>query len=273
MRVLERSIDDTRQVAVIVHVLSDLTCGPRDLRVDQTVRIALGLPPRVASDDVIRDDLRLLPLGVSVIDRVRDGVSRLIGCRYVLLRAAPPRPPDIEKRICRLSADDLHAIGSPKGGVVVLYGAKRGGDGGYTLGRSTLQALALESDVVREREATERSSASEGWNARYVCPEVVLGVEGDDLAKIFIDSDNRMEIGVEQAWPVLVRRDSRSAFSRAALEFGVAVLASLLALEGVVQPILSDQGWGPLVTGTVVVVLALVGATALIGARLRSDLR
>jgi hypothetical protein len=271
LAVLERLVDG-RHIGVIVGVVSDESCGDRDLRLDQTIRTALGLPLRIDASNCVRSDLRLVPLEIPFVDRVRNRVSGLVGRRYLLVRAAPPRPTDIEKRICRLSSDDLAALGSSVDGRVVLFGAKRRPDGAYALGRFSVQALGLDGDVVGQREGEERLSVDHRWDARYVCPTTVLGVDGTDLAKLFIDSDIREELGVGQAWPVLARRDSRSAISSETQDFGIALLTSFLALDGVLGPILEDQGWGPVARGVLSLAVAVTAAALLVIVRLRSDL-
>jgi hypothetical protein len=61
--------------------------------------------------------------------------------------------------------------------------------------------------------------------------------------------------------------------AREVQEFGIALLASLLAIEGAVEPLLEELDVSALWRGPIVLLVALVLAVALVVLRLRSDLR
>lgn len=259
---------------VVVLVIPDRSgqLGRAHARLDQTIRTALGLKALIDSGAGQVVDLKLKPLRASRRDRLNNAMSRLVGRRYLLLRVAQPDPNDIEKGVARVSEDDLVALGADVGSRVVFFGAKHGSNG-YQLVRKSLQVMPLEGESVTERRKKEKDAAAAGWPARYRSAPHLLEIEGPDLTYSFIDRDAREHLGIDRVWPVLVRRDSRSAMVRELQEFGIALLASLLAIEGAVEPILEELDVSAVWRGPIVLMVALVLAVALVVLRLRSDLR
>jgi hypothetical protein len=234
---------------------------------DQTLRTALGLPVLLL-DDQSCAHVALLPVKARWADRLRDVVSAGFGRRYVLWRSGPPDPDDIEKRICRVPADDIVAVGTREGGRVVLFTAHEE-TGRYVLRRVSLQALALDGEALSRRRNAEESS----WTARYRKATALLNIEGTDLSPVWFDRDIREELGIDQSWPVLARRDVRSSLARETQEFGVALLASVLALDVFLEPILVSVGLSPVGRGTTVFLVSLSASVGLLIVRLRADLR
>lgn len=261
LAVIERSLGREVPLFAVAYVVIDHDLGPGEICMDQTLRTALGLPPRIGPDGIEASEIQVVGLHMRIDHRVLDIVSGLVGRRYLLLRCAPPDPGDIEKAVCRVTHDDLVAMGSREAGRVVLFGAART-KGGYELRRRSLQALTLDTERCerRDRLASEPQAISSGWGARYRSASGLLGVEGTDLPYLFMDRDDREALGLEQLSPVLVRRDTRVAFTDELRDFGIAFLASLLALQ-------------PFVKGGGGVVGALLLAVLLVLARLRSQLR
>jgi hypothetical protein len=273
--VLERTLTpggDTLFVIVLVIQDRSRTLARTHARLDQTIRTALGLKALIDPDAGQSVELQLKPLGAGVRDRLNNAMSRLVGRRYLLVRVAQPDPNDIEKGVARVSGDDLVALGALVGSRVVFFGAE-GGPNGYRLMRKSLQGMPLEGEAIAERRRKEEIATADGWSARYRSAPDLLGIDGPDLTDAFIDRDAREHLGIDRAWPVLVRRDSRSAMAREVQEFGIALLASLLAIEGAVEPLLEELDVSALWRGPIVLLVALVLAVALVVLRLRSDLR
>lgn len=238
---------------------------------DQTVRTALGLSA-ILDQPVEHTGLKLHPLRCSIRDRLSNWASGLIGRRYLLLRISQPEPRDIEKRLCRVTADDLLALGTDPGAKLVLFAPRRSSTG-YELARASLQALPLSESAIDRRRKVEKEESDQGWDARYRNSPQLLRIDGTDLSDIFVDRDARTELEVESSWPILVRRSSSSAAFREVLEFGVLLLATTLALQGVVSPLIESAEWSPALRGLATIVLAVGLAIAGVAARLRSDLR
>lgn len=243
------------------------------VRMDQTVRTALGLPSLIAEGSVDASSVSLHRLTCSMGDRINNWVSGLCGRRYLLLRVSQPNPQDIEKNLCRVGSDDLIALGADAGSKLVFFTAREEGTAGYFLTRTSLQTLPLSSEAALNRRQAETEASAQGWSARYRCSRLILGIEGSDLSDVFLDSDSRADLHIDRCSPVLVRRDSLSAMARELLEFGVVLLASLLAIQGVLGPLLVDAGLSEAGSGVVALAVALAVSMAFVIARLRADLR
>lgn len=269
---LERNLDGEHALGILVHLIRDPECrGTEELRVDQTVRTALGLPVKIEEGGT-PCDLLLSSVRVRRRDAFRNGVSRIFGRRYLILRAKPPDPNDIEKRVCRVTSDDLNALGVPEGTRVVLLAVARK-EGQLWLNRLSLQALRLDQARLEERRKAEEDQVPEGWGARYRSPSTLLEIDGSDLAPLMLDREDRDRLGIDQVWPVLARRDARSAFFRELQEFGIALLAGLVGIGRLLNPVLSDWGVGRFWQGLVVLVVATAIAFFVVILRLKADLR
>ena len=260
-------------IAVLVRLERDVAgLEPGTVRMDQTVRTALGLPALLIAGQAATENISLHPLTCSWADRLNNLVSGLCGRRYLLLRASQPDPQDIEKGLCRVGSDDLIALGADAGSKLVFF-TPRETPAGYVLTRASLQTLPLSNDSASRRRTAESDSSDDGWGARYRCSRTLLGVEGSDLSDVFLDSDARSDLHIDRCWPVLVRRDSLSAMARELLEFGVVLLASLLAIQGILGPLLEGAGMSEAGSGLTALAVALVVSMGFVIARLRADLR
>jgi hypothetical protein len=258
----------------LVRLRASDECTDGEIRCDQTVRVALGLPSRMkaGAPPFPCDELRIYPVSMSKRQRASNLASGILGRRYLLLRAGPPFPADIEKGICRIQKDDLAAMGTEEGGRVLLFGVSRE-KGKFELKSISIQSLELDKQSLGKRATDSEATKNDGWDARYRSATHLLGVDGEDLSPLWIDFDVRKQLGGDSAWPVLVRRDSRSAFSRETQEFGISLLASILALQVIVNPLLDEVGIAPIWRGVVILVAALTAAIGLLVWRLRGDLR
>ncbi len=210
--------------------------GEDVIRMDQTLRTALGLQGVMAHGaSVDGDDVEAFPIHVSRLHQLLGVLSALIGHRYLLLRVAPARPPDIEKPICRISADDLAAMGAKVGSRVVLFGVDITKGQKAKLVRHSIQALELVGQHVDKRKEAEEKQAPQGRSARYPSATEILGIDGLDLNYIFLDDKARRSVHTLSVQPVLVRRNAWSALIQDVQGFGVVLLAGVLAIDGITK--------------------------------------
>ncbi|WP_043392402.1 hypothetical protein [Mycolicibacterium llatzerense] len=268
---LTRSFDPTHRLGVLAYVIADRGCSGTQMRCDQTIRTALGMPTILPAVSPVIEGLAVEPVYASYRNRLRSLTSVITGRRYVMLRAAPPKPADIEKDLCRIRSDDLAAIGTNPGSLVLLFAAKADKKGRRALSVVAAKALALGSDEIAQRRDDQEQTRDRLWDARYRCPKQILGVVGDDLSPLWLDSDARQRLGIQQLSPILVRRDTRSSLTRQSQEFGVALLTSFLTLQAIIAPLTTH--WNAGARSLSSFAISLLGALSLIVWRLRTDIR
>lgn len=241
-------------------------------RVDETIRVALGFQKTLVPGEWIATDFSIHPLRIQSRAVLGSWVARFFGRRHLLLRVAKPEPADVEKNICRIRDHDLITMGTKSGNRVVLQSVQENGER-FELTRLSIQALALTSEIIKERHDLESDQQSLGWNADYVNARTLVSQRNHDLAYTMIDFQNREVLGLEPGFPVLARRDISSAFFNEFLEFGVVVLTSFLALQVVLNPIWRSLNVGAMGRGLLDLTMSLLSSTLLITLRLRSDIR
>ncbi|MFQ6112628.1 MAG: hypothetical protein ACE5NG_00920, partial [bacterium] len=186
--VVWREIDDRdnqggrrkKPLRVYAVVLTDPTLDRHELRMDQTLRNAIGIPFEAGRHE--RKDLKLFPLVLNWKQKLRVFITSLLGRRYLFLRVAKPHPPDIEKNICRVPKDALALIGTAEGNRIVLVSCvqKKEGLGVYTLKNYSLKAFDLNESMRKQRQDEENKEVKDkGWAARYVNVRKLLGVDPD----------------------------------------------------------------------------------------------
>jgi hypothetical protein len=214
-----------RTIRTIAAVVVDNALTSADIGMDQTLRAALGMPRRVQVGPL--GFVSALPVRMKVWQWLADKASWIAGRRYVLFRIAPPDPPDIEKNLCRMQAEDLGSLAVTEGDHVLLLHSSQG-----KLRRASLQALSLSESVCESR----RDLLICSWEARYPDSAALLNIESrNDLRPIFLDFDARARLGgLRPGDAVMARRSLPSAMLNQLLDFGVVLLASILALRGLI---------------------------------------
>lgn len=253
-----------RPLRAFAVVVRDPELERHQLRIDQTLRNALGIPFMTTAHE--RDDLELTPLRRRWRQELHRWLIAKLGRRYVFLRVAKPHPPDIEKGICRVSRDTLTLLGTEVGNRIALASPVREDDGEYRIGVLSLKAFDLERGLSRERDSQEVGS----WAARYVAAGELLGVE-PDIGRVFLDLHAREALDLEPGDPVKVRRDFPDLFKQRLLEVGVLLAISIIALTGLVPESLREAHYGWFLGSAIV--LSAVITCAVIVLRLRARVR
>ena len=211
-------------------VLKDASLAKTQIRMDQTLRTALGIPFEQGLH--LRDDLTLHPLRIGLWRRLHDWLISLFGIRYLFLRVAKPYPPDVEKDVCRMPKDTLSLLGTKEDNRVVLTSCKLGeGEGALArLSRQKIRAFDLDQAMAEKRAENAKGESGKGWSARYVDASRLLGVE-IDISTIYLDSHARSALGVEPGDPVKARRSLWDVTWDHLLDIGITLAASILAIE------------------------------------------
>lgn len=212
----------------------DASLGDREIRLDQTLRNAIGIPYEL--EEGKRYPLELHPLRMAWRNHLLEWLSRLLGRRYLFLRVAKLNPPDIEKDICRVPLDGLRLLGTAEGNRIVLVSCIPQGPGQpYRLHNRSIKAFELSDDMLEARQ----DKLEANWSARYVDASKLLGIN-PDIASIFLDAHLRDELGLQQGDAIKVRRDVIDLIRAETVEAGILFFVSLLS---VVQILPFDRSW------------------------------
>jgi len=154
---------------------------------------------------------------------------RLVNGRAIVAHTKVAARTDVEKQVCRLSADALIAIGARAEDVVVVEAVMYDQDADeYRRRRLRLRALPIDEAEAAQRKRWERSQGSDGW----VDPAAVHGIHPPYPA-LYLDRFARTELGVPVGGPVTIRASVASRLASDASEF------LWLAVGGIVVVVLT----------------------------------
>ncbi len=225
---------DGRVLRVYGRVLPDERLDPGEIRLDQTLRNAIGIPFDLGGGQTY--PLEVCPLKMGLRGTLLETVTRWLGRRYLFLRVAKLNPPDIEKNLCRVPLDALRLLGTAEGNRVVLVSCVPQGPGEpYVLRNTSIKAFELSDDMLAARAAQLEAK----WSARYVDACALLGIR-PDIAGVFLDAHIRDCLKLEQGDAIKVRRDFLDLFKAEAVEVGILFFVSLFA---VVQVLPMPPSW------------------------------
>ncbi len=215
---------------------------PDKIRMDQSLRTAIGIPYR--EEDTVTDEfkLKLFPIVLNWKQKISSFVTNLLGKRYLLLRVAKPYLIDVEKNICRVPKDALSLLGTSPGNRIVLVSCIKEDKGYVTLKSFPIKAFDLDREMQKDRRYEEKKELEKKWEARYVCPGKLLGVE-PDIPQIFLDKHIRAKLGLEPGDPIKARRDFRDLFMNLLLEGGIVLGISAIALTKLLPYELKDKNY------------------------------
>ena len=219
----KRKIDKRlKELKVPCRVVIDETLGDCEVRVDQSLRNALGIPYEFTDADKEKYTVEIYPLRLSLFQHLRYFISYILGRRYLFFRVCKADIPDMEKNICRIPSDSFKLLGCEEGDRVICEYPVREGDI-YRLRECKIKCYEASEEMIKKREEMEEENIS----ARYPSAEKLLEVS-PDIPRIFLDAHARDELHVEPIDPVRVRRDLFHLFLKQIREFGIILLLSLL---------------------------------------------
>ena len=221
----KRKIDKRlKELKVPCRVVIDETLGDCEVRVDQSLRNALGIPYEFSDADKEKFTVEIYPLRLSLYQHLRYFLSYKLGRRYLFFRVCKADIPDMEKNICRIPSDSFKLLGCEEGDRVICEYPVREGDI-YRLRECKIKCYGASEKMIEKREEKEEENIS----ARYPSAEKLLKVT-PDIPRIFLDAHARDELHVEPIDPVRVRRDLFHLFLKQIREFGIILLLSLLTV-------------------------------------------
>ncbi|MCW7074283.1 MAG: hypothetical protein OCU24_00305 [Candidatus Methanospirare jalkutatii] len=221
----KRKIDKRlKELKVPCRVVIDETLGDYEVRVDQSLRNALGIPYEFSDADKEKFTVEIYPLRLSLFQHLRYFLSYILGRRYLFFRVCKADIPDMEKNICRIPSDSFKLLGCEEGDRVICEYPVCDGDF-YRLRECKIKCYEASEEMIKKREGMEEENIS----ARYPSAEKLLDVS-PDIPRIFLDAHARDELYVEPIDPVRVRRDLFHLFLKQIREFGIILLLSLLTV-------------------------------------------
>lgn len=235
------------------------------IRMDQTLRTALGLP--FTRDSIkAKLDLQIFPLQTNKLKWLKQRLLNILGVKYIYARVEKPDPTDIEKNICRISKDALAIIGTDEGRRVVILACRRESESHVPCPTE----IAIRAFDLKQTHRSEPDSHDkEGWGARYVNFSKLLGVS-PDLSPIYLDEHARAALGVVPGQAVRVRRDLIDLYKSQAFEFAVVMGLSAPAGKLLPEAFQKNDFW---VWAIVSIILSMIFALLIVAVRLRSRVR
>jgi hypothetical protein len=213
---------DIRPLGLPCKLITDGTLENDQVRLDQTVRNAIGIPFEYEPDRTMVS-LRPLPGGKRLADRV----AVLMRRRYVILRTQKIDIPDMERNFGRCGRSIFDILGCAPGGRLVIEAWPHTADGPLTK-RLVINVYEADNDYTERRAALESNDLS----SRFINAGAILGIE-PDVEMIYLDSHERELLGVTPLDPVLVRADLVDLVSREFTEFGLLFFVALFSLTQV----------------------------------------
>ena len=216
------------------------------LRVDQTLRTALGAAPGTW--------LRVEGAPVGSGPPPLAFPTPFAAHTEQVMRVVKSRPEDMEKPHCRISMESAEILGIKSGDSIRLDSGRR---------KLVLRALVLSGEHLRAREVQtaedkglQVTTSGELDDVTFASPSkrmelAELSQDGQDLPWIFMSSDQRQELGVQPLDPVYVRRDLSHVLLKRTY------LVSLPIMIGLVYTVLVDPSahWEFLLGGLAVVLV------------------
>jgi hypothetical protein len=225
---------EEKELRAICRVVVDDALPDTCVALDQSVRNAVGI--RYYFDEEATF-VGVNPLAASPRRELRAAIARLLGMRYLYMRAALADIPDMEKNLARMPPEAFTLLGIESGSRVVLETvAPQEVVPSYHVVATSIPAYELTAEIVDRRRTLEEPRLF----ARYPCPEALLDLP-EDIWPIYLDAETRAALdGIRPLDVVKVRRDFWDLFQREFREFGVLFFISLFTTVSVL-PV--DKNW------------------------------
>lgn len=246
--------------------------------IDQTVRSAIGIPYKNMKDreDLKKIRVKIFPLKLNLIYRIKYKLSSFLGRRYLFLRVVKANVPDLEKNFMRIPLDAINVLGTKNGRKVVLENLVYK-EGIFIVKSISIHAYDLSDSYIEKRKSIKmepRCSNIELENSsdnRYVNPEEVLNID-PDIWQIFLESYHKDKLGIlekENLGSVKARRDMLDLFLNEFVNFGLSLLLAFFALNEILP---SDISY-PLPKGFLVIFLSVILSIFLVLTKIRSEIK
>ncbi|NIR47717.1 hypothetical protein GWO43_04595 [candidate division KSB1 bacterium] len=218
-----------RVIGVDDHAQEGMRTRPDEIRVDQTIRNAIGIP---YSDH--KEEVSIYPVKMAwhkyVVYFIRYFVTRKLGFRYLYYRVCSAHIHDMEKGIVRIPKHTFPILGTNVKNKVVFENPEEREKSSniFEIKTRSITTQELTNDIRKLRIKLEQQP-----EIRYRNPLKWIRVE-PDISRVFIDQADRERLGVDQLYPVKARRDVFDLFKSQILAVGIFFLISLVSIGGLI---------------------------------------
>lgn len=212
------NIDKVLKIPCIVVV--DENLGDNIIRVDQTLRMALGIDYGFDTNNTI---VKIHPLKLTWIQILKSYIASMLGKRFIFFRVSKAYIQDMEKNLCRIPPETHILLGCEVGDSILLESLIFQGDF-YRLKEFKIKAYISSEKMIENREKNEEQNI----NARYPSAELLLNIK-QDIPRIFLDLQARKTLQIDSLDSIRVSRDIFNLFLKQIREFGIIFFLSILA--------------------------------------------
>lgn len=210
-----------RKLRIVAKVYKpDERMGENEVRVDQTLRNAIGIPAHISGRERVHIQ-RHVGLGSSLLSRL---ITWILGVQDQVLRVHPSDTPAMEKQICLLHKEAMGIIGVGVGDFIRV-------ESPYSKPLS-LRVLELTDQIKRRREQQIENDPD-----RYPPCSKYLKLGSPDLPWILMDWHARDALKVDVCDPVIVRRDALHILYKNLNSFAILLLVTLIGASLAIEPV------------------------------------
>ena len=260
------SVGSNEDLVAICRLRVDRDVPERTVRLDQTIRHAVGIPHMPAGEHV-----RLAPVHVSTRVRVHEYFASLFGRQFVIGRASTGMMATAEKGVVQVGNETLELLGAASGSRLRFHGLQQRDVGReYDLFVVSIPVLGLDPEVVEERTGRLDTDVANG-NPYFMDPRALFRfadqhVQLDDIPAVWMDAAVRDLVGIPAPlYPVRVRRSTLSSIATDFRNTGLFVVFAVAALTGLFGV---EDG---IVTGLAAIAVSLFFALMIIAWGLRQQ--
>ena len=226
-------------------VIVDKSLNDSEIRVDQTVRNAIGIP---YGYDEKTTKVEVYPLNLSLPQSMNEYISYFLGRRYLFLRVNISDIPDLEKNLSRIPLEAFKLLGTNESNRIVLESPILNNKK-YILKKFDIKAFELSHQIIEMKPNLQKE-----YPDRYLNADEILKIR-PDIWPIHLDGHIRETLNLNSLDAVKVRRDLYDLFRNEVREFGIIFFLSLFTIVQIL-PIKID--WCLLILITLISLLIAV---------------
>ena len=209
-----------KQLSIIGRVgPPDDTLADDEVRVDQTLRVAIGLPPLPILEEGIRrgNIWKVIIKKIKKKNFLSELLNKFLPAQEQVVRIHPVDVPHAEKGVCLIDRATMKLIGVSEGDFVIL---ERGSKS------ILLRALELTEELLKERKELISKMPD-----RYPPCLKFLKLPPPDIPWIFIDKHARDALNADICDPVIIRRSTRHVIYKNLISIALALLITLIGIS------------------------------------------
>lgn len=224
-------VDAHTRLQVLCRLLvDDDPPAPNAVRLDQTLRFAIGIPHQTTAEKVW-----LHPVHASWMFRARESIASYFGTQVVIGRATVSWLSAAEKGVVEVRDRVLPLLGCEQGGRVRFHGldwsTRRAAFDVFT---ASVPVLGVDHDTAAQRVRGKEPGDSD----LYVDPRSLFGFteeygQQEDIPEVWMDQAVRDLVGTPVLTPVRIRRSVRSSIASEFRTTGLFVALAVVALTQV----------------------------------------